>query len=73
MHTEAFDALVNLKKYIRELPGGRRHSRSPSSIIQLIDEFIEKAVIPDYIRAGETVCEHGARPFECKFCCRRSL
>lgn len=43
MHTEAYDALVNLKKYIREYSGepiGR------IACIQLIDEFIKKAVRP---------------------------
>ena len=41
MHTDAYDALVNLKKYIRELSGepiGR------IACIRIIDEFMEKAV-----------------------------
>ena len=41
MHTDAYDALVNLKKYIREQdtePTGR------AACIRLVDEFMKKAV-----------------------------
>jgi len=51
MHTDAYDALVNLKKYIRESseePLGRKNL-GRDDFIRVINEFIQKAI---------SVCSH---------------
>lgn len=39
---DAFDALVNLKKYIRESPASRVRLINSDGLIELIDEFMKK-------------------------------
>jgi len=50
MHTDAWDALVNLKKFIREKTG---EAGFRAVCIHLVDEFMQKAVVPyeedDYV------------------------
>jgi len=55
MHTDAYDALVNLKKYIREY-GGEPIGRV--ACVRLIDEFMEKAVLAPPPRCFEDVGEY---------------